>query len=54
MVDSMKKLIILIAIIFSSCASKDGIRLHYYEDCNEYYDAAGVYHKECPNNIIDF
>lgn len=51
----MEKLILILSILLiTSCASKDGIRLHYYEDCNEYYDATGVYHKECPNNIINF
>lgn len=52
----MPKILIFtfIFIFFTACASENGIRLKYYEDCNEYYDASGVYHKECPNNIINF
>ena len=31
-----------------------GVTTKYYNECKEYYDATGVYHKECPKNIIDW
>ena len=31
-----------------------GVTTKYYNECKEYYDAMGVYHKECPKNIIDW
>nr|WP_306810975.1 hypothetical protein [Campylobacter helveticus] len=30
-----------------------GISSRYYDDCKEYYDASGAYHKECPKNWVD-
>jgi len=31
-----------------------GMSTHKYRDCVEYYDAAGVYHKECNDDIIKY
>ena len=31
-----------------------GVTTKYYNECKEDYDATGVYHKECPKNIIDW
>ena len=31
-----------------------GVTTKYYNECKEYYVATGVYHKECPKNIIDW
>jgi len=31
-----------------------GLSTHKYRDCVEYYDAAGVYHKECNKDIINY
>lgn len=40
-------LILLALLIFSGCVGKRGISLKYYNDCNEYYDMQGYYHKDC-------
>ncbi len=53
----MKKLLILIfPLIFSGClyVNDRGIDTHYYNDCKEYYDSMGVYHKVCDENLIEF
>ncbi|MBK1963650.1 putative lipoprotein [Campylobacter novaezeelandiae] len=43
-----------IFILFSGCfVNERGISNRYYSDCKEYYDASGIYHKECPNNWVD-
>lgn len=43
------KIIIFLSTIFflSGCANKRGISLQYYNDCKEYYDVQGYYHKKC-------
>lgn len=28
--------------------------MHYYNGCEEYYDAQGYYHKECDKNLVDY
>ncbi len=28
--------------------------MRYYNDCEEYYDAQGYYHKKCDDNIVDY
>ncbi len=53
----MKQLIpaILIALLFSGCSrfmNECGISTSLYNDCTEYYDSMGIYHKECPKNNI--
>ena len=53
----MKKLLILILpFLLSGCVyvNDRGIDTHYYNDCKEYYDSMGVYHKACDKNIIEF
>ena len=37
-----------------ACLNDRGVTTKYYNECKEYYDATGVYHKECPKNIIDW
>ena len=46
---------LIFCFIFCSCVNEDGVSLRYYDDCKEYYDVLGVYHKECDNinNILD-
>jgi hypothetical protein len=41
-------------IVFTGCVNKRGISTKYYNDCREYYDASGYYHKVCDDNIIEF
>lgn len=54
----MKKLSILLFIIvnFSGCVyfNDRGVSLQRYNDCKEYYDSMGVYHKKCDENLIDY
>ncbi|WP_166683066.1 hypothetical protein [Campylobacter novaezeelandiae] len=50
----MKYMYFFIFILFSGCfVNERGISNRYYSDCKEYYDASGIYHKECPNNWVD-
>ncbi|MDF1882244.1 hypothetical protein JHD50_13195 [Sulfurimonas sp. MAG313] len=46
--------IIIALIFFSGCLNKRGISSTYYNDCREYYDARGYYHKKCDENIVDY
>ncbi len=49
------KLILLLALIgFSGCFNERGVSLHYYNDCEEYYDSQGYYHNKCNNNLVDY
>ncbi|NPA74030.1 MAG: hypothetical protein GXO12_04895 [Epsilonproteobacteria bacterium] len=49
-------LILIIAVLFDGClyVNDTGISTRYYNDCHEYYDSMGIYHKECPKNLIDY
>ena len=44
------------AFLFSGCFNKTGISAKYYaNECNEYYDVQGFYHKDCKDeNIITY
>ena len=50
----IKILLIAIAILLSACVNKRGISATYYNDCKEYYDFQGYYHKKCDENIVDY
>ncbi len=53
----MKHLLMLIILFFfSGCLyiNNTGISDRYYNDCHEYYDAFGIYHKVCDKNLINF
>jgi len=52
----MKKhtLLFLLPIIFAGCFNDRGISLRYYNNCEEYYDAQGYYHKECAKNLVEY
>jgi len=47
-------LLFLIPIFFAGCFNERGVSLRYYNDCEEYYDAQGYYHKQCDKNILDY
>ena len=47
-------LIVAVLILLSGCANKRGISATYYNDCREYYDLQGYYHKVCDENLIDY
>jgi hypothetical protein len=53
----MKQILILILpLLFSGClyVNDRGIDNNYYNQCREYYDSMGVYHKTCDKNIVEF
>lgn len=54
----MKQIIPLIPLLFGlqGCLyfNDTGVSAHLYDNCREYYDACGIYHKECPPNLIDY
>jgi len=31
-----------------------GVSTHKYRDCVEYYDAAGIYHRDCNEDLINY
>ncbi len=49
-------LMFIIIFIFSGCLyiNERGISTKYYNECHEYYDATGIYHKNCDKNLINF
>jgi hypothetical protein len=51
-----KALILILPLLFSGClyVNDRGIDTSYYNECTEYYDAMGVYHKKCDKNLIEF
>jgi hypothetical protein len=52
----MKKhyLLFLLPITFAGCFNDRGITLRYYNNCEEYYDSQGYYHKECAKNLANY
>lgn len=44
------------ALCFGECLflNDRGVSTRYYNDCKEYYDATGTYHKDCPKNLISW
>lgn len=51
-----KRIIFLIIsiIVFTGCMNKRGVSAKYYNECREYYDASGYYHKKCDENLVEF
>lgn len=47
-------LLLTALILLSGCVNERGISLRYYNDCEEYYDLQGTYHKKCDENIVDY
>lgn len=43
-----------LTLLFSGCTyvNECGVSTHYSNDCREYYDSMGIYHKECPKNNV--
>lgn len=41
-------------ILFGGCFNERGISLRYYNECEEYYDVQGYYHKKCDPNLVDY
>lgn len=49
-----KLLLPLLPIFLTGCFNDRGISLRYYNDCEEYYDVQGYYHKKCDKNLVDY
>ncbi len=49
-------LILLTALTFQGCVyfNERGISNRYYNGCKEYYDAMGMYHKVCDENLVEY
>lgn len=47
-------LLAFLAFMLSGCVNKRGISAKYYNDCSEYYDSKGYYHKDCDENLLEF
>ncbi len=49
-------LALIIPIFFNGCLfiNERGISTKLYNECREYYDLMGYYHKDCDKNLIDF
>ncbi|DAB27644.1 MAG: hypothetical protein A2513_01925 [Sulfurimonas sp. RIFOXYD12_FULL_33_39] len=49
-------LITLAFFLFVGCANRTGISAKYYaNECSEYYDVQGYYHKDCKDeNIVSY
>jgi len=45
---------LLTLIVFSGCFNERGISMRYYNNCEEYYDSQGYYHKKCDDNILNY
>lgn len=42
-------LLTLLTLLLSGCVNRHGVAAKYYNDCKEYYDYQGYYHKDCPS-----
>ena len=50
----IKILLIITALIFTSCVNKRGVSAKYYSECKEYYDLQGFYHKDCNDEVVTY
>lgn len=54
----MKQLIVasIALFLFSGCVyvNERGISAKQYNECKEYYDSMGYYHKDCPENMVEY
>lgn len=47
-------LLLLVFFGFTGCFNDRGVSMRYYNDCEEYYDAQGYYHKKCDPNAVEY
>jgi hypothetical protein len=49
-------LFVIIVAFLNGCLyfNERGVDYHYYNDCKEYYDSEGIYHKKCDKNMIEY
>ncbi|WP_457597391.1 hypothetical protein [Hydrogenimonas sp.] len=46
----------ILLLLMQGCVylNEDGVGTRKYRDCVEYYDAEGIYHCECDENLFDY
>ena len=49
-----KFFLLVLPLFVSGCFNEHGVSLHYYSDCEEYYDAQGYYHKKCDKDLVQY
>ena len=49
-------LIFTLPFILTGCLyfNDRGISNRYYNECHEYYDSMGIYHKKCDKNLVEY
>ncbi len=49
-------LFLILPFMFSGCIyfNDRGIDNNYYNQCKEYYDSMGIYHKTCDENMLEY
>lgn len=50
----IRALLLLLPLLLAGCVNDRGVSLRYYNDCEEYYDAQGYYHRKCDKNLVDY
>ena len=55
---NLMKILLIFALpfILTGCLyfNNRGISNEYYNECHEYYDSMGVYHKNCDKNLVEY
>lgn len=46
--------LVISGIFLSGCFNDRGVSLRYYDNCEEYYDLQGYFHKKCDPNLFDY
>ena len=56
--DRLKILLIspILLLLMQGCVyfNDEGVGTRLYRDCKEYYDAEGIYHRECDKNLVNY
>jgi hypothetical protein len=49
-------LLFLLFLLFglTGCFNDRGVSMRYYNNCEEYYDSQGYYHKKCDPNTVEY
>lgn len=49
-------ILVIISLLFTGClyVNDRGVSTQLYNECKEYYDSMGVYHKKCDENLIEY
>ena len=55
---NLMKILLIFALpfILTGCLyfNNRGISDKYYNECHEYYDSMGIYHKKCDKNLVEY